>query len=96
MTHCTGHCCRRFYLSPDATECLLHEPETLRDGVQVRDMLLPTGEENYWTCVNYDPGGTACKIFDNRPRMCFEHPASGTCNYEGCTLSGDELKELQP
>lgn len=95
MTRCTGHCCRRFHLDPDAVERLLHEPETLRDGVQIRDMLLPTGEEDYWTCVNYDPEGTACKIYDERPEMCREHPPSGACSYEGCTLSGDELKEYQ-
>ncbi len=90
--NCTGHCCKRFFLSDDATDKLLHEPGRLVDGVQVQQMLLPTGEENYWTCVNYDSGASQCLIFDDRPNMCVSHPV-GVCPYKGCTFSGEELKE---
>ena len=89
--NCTGHCCARFYLAPDATERLLHEPEKLQDGVQIQQMLLPTGEANHWTCRHYDASALQCLIFDQRPAMCVGHP-TGDCPYKGCTLSGDELK----
>ncbi len=91
--NCTGHCCEAFSLPSDATERLLHEPEQLKDGMQIRDMLLPTGEEDRWTCVNFDKETRRCRIYDSRPQMCWEFPYRGsTCPFKGCTLSGEDLK----
>lgn len=91
MSRCTGHCCERFFLSPDATDKLLVNPELMLDGVQVQQMLLPTGEEDRWTCVNFDTASRNCKIYEDRPNLCSSHPTK-ECPYEGCTLSGEDLE----
>jgi Fe-S-cluster containining protein len=89
MSRCTGHCCKRFTISTPY-EKLQQDPDSVKDGRYILDMLISLNEEgvSVYTCRHFDKEGGNCSAYEQRPRMCSEHPMYGKkCNWLGCTLS---------
>lgn len=98
---CSGHCCRRFPLTATyaeikaaAEKVKAGEPDRYQDSVFIADMLVPLAPnaegKEYFTCRHHDAASGNCGVYEQRPRLCREHPFYGrhdeVCNTPGCTL----------
>lgn len=83
---CPGHCCETIY-QPFDPDRLVEMADTLMDGQQVAEMLVPTGEisgsSHHYKCKNWDPDTRLCKIYDDRPTMCRDYPYGNPCPHCG-------------
>ena len=97
MTRCTGHCCKEFELPLSPTE-LKDRADKIRDGEQIRDMVIYVGEKvgsstknpesslrHYYGCKNLQTDGN-CGIYSDRPEMCRDYPYGRECGYTECTM----------
>ena len=39
-----------------------------------------------WTCNHFDTETRLCKIYEDRPKMCRDHPGKSECKYGECTM----------
>lgn len=87
---CTGHCCDPVELSMHAFDTLTDPNKNVRDGDQIRSMLVFREWVDGWGarfyCCNFDRETRNCRVHDSKPEMCKAHGADGTCSVEGCTL----------
>lgn len=97
---CSGHCCERFWLPYDY-QTFKEKAETIQDGVQIADMLIPLDDQShpsecvdradletgaYYRCRHLTENGD-CGIYETRPRMCSGYPYARLCLYRDCTWS---------
>jgi Fe-S-cluster containining protein len=95
MNRCTGHCCKRFWLSSHPSK-LLREARAhyesakpnwayVRECLRIFRMVRPLGG-GFYRCVHHDAKTGNCMNYENRPWMCSAYPYGRECQIDGCTL----------